>query len=204
MNKTASNKLKGKDFITLGIFSVLFIAIFFVCLMVSSMAPVLQPFGIAFTALAGAPVYMFMRTKVDKWGGIIISGTLYALFMFASGSGWIILAATIAGAVLAELLSRISNYQSYPMLTAGYSVFMAFTALGSYLPYIVMRDYYISLSEKSGVNGEFMKKVIELMNGPMIMIAVISAAICAILGALLARAMFKKHFTKAGLVKEVA
>ncbi|MFT3983700.1 MAG: MptD family putative ECF transporter S component [Lachnospiraceae bacterium] len=204
MNENTNNKMKSRDFITLGIFSVLFIAIFFVCLMCVSFAPILQPFGIALTALAGGPVYMLMRIKVNHFGGIIISGTLYALFMFATGSGWIILVSTIIGAVLADLISKVSNNKSYTILTVGYSVFMAFTALGSYLPYLVMRDYYVALSESSGVNGEFMTAVVALMNGPMIMIAVAAAAVSAILGALLAHTMLKKHFIKSGMVKEVA
>lgn len=204
MNETTNNKMKAKDFITLGIFSVLFIVIFFVCLLCVSFAPFLQPFGIALTALIGGPVYMLMRAKVGKFGEIIISGTLYAVFMFATGAGWIILITTVLGAVIAEFISKASGYRSYKMLTLGYVVFMALTALGSYLPYIVMRDYYMALSQSTGVNGEFMAAVVEFMNGPMIVVAVISAALGAILGALLARAMFKKHFIKAGVIKEVA
>ena len=55
--KTTTNnlKLQGRDFINIGIFTVLFIIAYMVCVMLLSLTAYTQPFGIAAAAVLGAP-----------------------------------------------------------------------------------------------------------------------------------------------------
>ena len=205
MSKTniPATRLKGRDFINLGIFTVIFIVLFMVCIMVMSMTVYTQPFGAALGALIAAPVYMLLSAKTPKTGAILIFGILFALVMFAMGSGWPILVSVVIGTVLAELIAQSRKYTSYIAGSIGYAVLMASTAIGSYVPLLTMKDYYSRLAATNSIDNEFMAQLVDFISGPYLILAVVVTVITAICGTLLARGIFKKHFVKAGLMKEV-
>lgn len=203
--KTTTNnlKLQGRDFINIGIFTVLFIIAYMVCVMLLSLTAYTQPFGIAAAAVLGAPVYMLLRTKTPKTGAIIIFGVLLAIIFFVMGNGWPLPTATIIGAIIAELIAKAGQYKSYKHETVGYVIFMTLSAIGSYTPMVIMRDYYIEISVANGVDEAYMEQIAMTTTVPYLVLACVVTAVMAILGTFLARAMFKKHFVKAGLIKEV-
>lgn len=196
-------KLKGKDFINLGIFTVIFIVLFVVCISVMAFTIYTQPFGVALAALIAAPVYMLIRTKAPKCGAIILFGVLLGLVLFVMGSGWPILLSVVAGAIAAELIARSGQYKSYTRETIGYVVLMAATAIGSYMPLLTMKDYYKQLAASNSVDNAFMAQLVDFISGPYLVLAIVVTMATAVLGAMLARAMLKKHFVKAGLVQGV-
>ena len=63
-----SDKMKAKDYITLGIFTVLFFAVVMVCIFASAATVVTFAFGSAIAAIPGGIIYMLMRAKVPKAG----------------------------------------------------------------------------------------------------------------------------------------
>lgn len=203
-NKTTSSaKLGGRDFINLGIFTVIFIVLFMACIMVMSMTIYTLPFGVALGSFAAASVYMLLRVKAPKTGAIILFGVLFGLVMFAMGSGWPILAAVIISSIIAELIARSGHYKSYTCEVIGYCVLMVGTAIGSYVPFIVMKDYYLKVAEGNSINGQFMSRLVEFISGPYLALALATTAVTAMLGTVLARVIFKKHLVKAGLLKEM-
>ena len=121
----ASDKMKAKDFITLGIFTVLFFAVVMVCIFASAATVVTFAFGSAIAAIPGGIIY-------------IVSGVVIGLIEFLIGAGWAVAVGFIAGAVIAELLARAGHYKSFWLNTIGYSVYMTFFALGTYLPMVIM------------------------------------------------------------------
>ena len=129
-----SDKMKAKDYITLGIFTVLFFAVVMVCIFASAATVVTFAFGSAIAAIPGGIIYMLMRAKVPKAGSVLLSGVVIGLIEFLIGAGWAVAVGFIAGAVIAELLARIGHYKSFWLNTIGYSVYMMFFALGTYLP----------------------------------------------------------------------
>lgn len=202
-NKTTSGtKPGGRDFINLGIFTVIFIILFMACIMVMSMTIYTLPFGVALGSFVAASVYMLLRAKAPKTGTIILFGVLFGLVMFVMGSGWPILAAVITGSVIAELIARSGHYKSYTCEVIGYCVLMLGTAIGSYIPFLVMKDYYLKVAEGNSINREFMSRLVEFINGPYLALALATTIVTAVLGTVLARAVFKKHLVKAGLLKE--
>ena len=140
--------------------------------------------------------------KAPKTGAIILFGVLFGLVMFVMGSGWPILAAVIASLIIAELIARSGYYKSYAREVIGYCVLMLGTAVGSYIPFLVMKDYYLKVAEGNSINGEFMSRLVEFISGPYLAAALATTVVTAILGTVLARAVFKKHLVKAGLLKE--
>ena len=200
---TVGTKPSGRDFINLGIFTVIFIVLFMACIMVMSMTIYTLPFGVALGAFISASVYMLLRAKVPKTGAIILFGVLFGLVMFVMGSGWPILAAVIAGSIIAEFIARSGHYRSYAGEVIGYCILMLATAIGSYIPFLVMKDYYLKIAEENSINGKFMARLIEFISGSYLAIALATTVVAAILGTVLARSIFKKHLVKAGLLKEI-
>ena len=203
-NKTTSGaKLGGRDFINLGIFTVIFIVLFMACIMVMSMSIYTLPFGVALGSFVAASVYMLLRAKAPKTGAIILFGVLFGLVMFVMGSGWPILVAVIIGSIFAELIARSGHYKSYTREVIAYCVLMVGTAIGSYVPFLVMKDYYLKVAEGNSINGQFMSRLIEFISGPYLALALATTVVTAILGTVSARVIFKKHLVKAGLLKEM-
>ena len=63
-----SDKMKAKDYITLGIFTVLFFAVVMVCIFASAATVVTFALGSAIAAIPGGIIYMLMRAKVPRPG----------------------------------------------------------------------------------------------------------------------------------------
>lgn len=119
-----SDKMKAKDYITLGIFTVLFFAVVMVCIFASAATVVTFAFGSAIAAIPGGIIYMLMRAKVPKAGSVLLSG----------------------------------------------------------------------------VSAEYLAELHSFMNGTMVVIIAVVTFVAGIIGALIAKGVFKKHFQKAGIV----
>ena len=143
---------------------------------------------------------MLMRAKVPKAGSVLLSGVVIGLIEFLIGAGWAVAVGLIAGAVIAELLARIGHYKSFWLNTIGYSVYMMFFALGTYLPMVIMTGYVDDMSTSNGVSAEYLTELHSFMNGTMVVIIAVVTFVAGIVGALIAKGVFKKHFQKAGIV----
>ena len=78
-----TTKMKAKDFITLGIFTVLFFAVVMVCIFASAATVVSFAFGCAIAALPGGIIYMLMRAKVPKAWSVLLSGVVIGRWLLA-------------------------------------------------------------------------------------------------------------------------
>lgn len=76
MNSVKESKtLKGKDLITIGIFSAIYFVLNFICMLVSGLHPliwILMPMNIAI--VTGIP-FLLMCAKVQKFGAVLIMGS---------------------------------------------------------------------------------------------------------------------------------
>lgn len=196
----ASGRMKAKDYITLGIFTVLFFAVVMVCIFASAATVVTFAFGCAIAAVPGGIIYMLMRAKVAKPGSVLLSGVVIGLIEFIIGAGWAVAVGFIVGAVVAELLARAGSYRSFWLNTVGYAVYMTCFAIGTYLPMVIMSGYVDDMSTSNGVSADYLTALHSFMNSTMVGVIAVVTFAAAIAGALLARAMFKKHFRKAGIV----
>lgn len=195
-----SDKMKSKDFITLGIFTVLFFVVIMVCVFASAATLVTYAFGSAIAAIPGGIIYMLMRAKVPKPGSVFLSGFIIGLIQFLAGAGWPVALGFVVGAVLAELLSKAGGYKNFWFNTIGYSIYMCCFALGTYLPMVFMANYVEDMSTSNGVDAAFIKGLHDFMNGPLIIAIVAVTFVAGIIGALIAKAVFKKHFERAGII----
>ena len=73
-------------------------------------------------------------------------------------------------------------------------------ALGTYLPMVIMTGYVDDMSTSNGVSAEYLTELHSFMNGTMVVIIAVVTFVAGIVGALIAKGVFKKHFQKAGIV----
>lgn len=195
-----SSKLQAKDFITLGIFTVLFFVVVMVCVFASAVTVVSYAFAPAIAAIPGGVIYMLMRAKVPKTGGILLSGVVIGLIEFLIGAGWAVALSFVIGGLLAELVSRIGQYKNFWLNTIGFSLYMCSFAIGTYLPMVLLSAYTTDMSTSNGVEESYLAEMYSFITGPMVILIVVITFAAGIVGSLLAKALFKKHFQKARIV----
>lgn len=191
-----SRKLSGKDLITIGIFS----AIYFVlnlAAMITGFVPVLW---LLLPGVTGIP-FLLMASKVRKPGAVLIMGTITALLYFVTGQFTVLLLITFAIAcILSELYRAVTKYDnSFTHMMISF-VFFCYGMLGSPLAIWVYKDSFLAQIQQNGMSAEYVRSLSGLISTPMLIILCISPVIGGVIGALIAKGLFRKHFKKAGIV----
>ena len=84
MRKTDSKKLETRDFISVGIFSLIYAVVAFVIGGVAQMTPVTFPFMPMIVALLTGTVFMLYVAKIPKKGALSILGVIAAILLFVT------------------------------------------------------------------------------------------------------------------------
>ena len=79
---STDKKLKGKDLITIGIFSAIYFVINFAFMLLGGIHPVLWMLMPGFIAVFAGIPFMLMVTKVQKLGAVFLMGLITALIYF--------------------------------------------------------------------------------------------------------------------------
>lgn len=193
-------KLTGRDLITIGIFS----AIYFVlnlAAMIIGFVPVLWLLlpGVA-GILTGIP-FMLMESKVRKPGAIFIMGAITALLYFVTGQFTVLLLITFAVAcILSEVYRAITKYDNnFIHMTISFIIF-CYGMLGSPMAIWVYKDSFLAQIQQNGMSAEYVQSLSGLISTPMFIGLCVSPIIGGLVGAMIAKGLFRKHFRKAGIV----
>lgn len=196
----ASKKLSGRDLITIGIFS----AIYFVlnlAAMITGFVPVLWLLlpGIA-GIVTGIP-FLLMTSKVRKPGAVLIMGAITALLYFVTGQFTVLLLITFAIAcILSEVYRAVTKYDSsFTHMSLAFVIF-CYGMLGSPLAIWVYKDSFLTQIQQNGMSAEYVQSLSGLISTPMLIALCISPIVGGVIGALIAKGLFRKHFQKAGMV----
>ena len=111
-----SNKFKTKDFVFIGIMTVVYIAVFMVIgFVTAAINPFLHAFSPAITGLVVGTIYLFLAIKVPKFGVFTISQLLLIMIVLILGMGylpWLI--GMFIGALLGDIAANTSKlYDSH-------------------------------------------------------------------------------------------
>ena len=148
---------------------------------------------------AGIP-FLMMCTKVPKTGAVVLMGFITALIYFVTGQFTVvILIAFAVSCILAELCRICSHYRSFRGNALAY-VFFSLGMIGSLLPVWIMRDSFLAQISQQGMPEAYVSTLAALTSPGMIVVLVGAPIVGAILGILLAKGMFRKHFEKAGIL----
>jgi len=199
-HSTSSRKMQGKDLITIGIFSAIYFVINFIFMVSGGIHPILwilMPGTIAL--FAGIP-YMLMVAKVQKPGAVFLMGLITGLIYFATGQFTVvILVSMVLSCGLAELTRYLTKYNTLSGSYLSY-IFFSYGMVGSPLPIWLFKESFLAQISEQGLPADYVLAVEAPSANWMLIVLFVAPAIGAIVGAVITRALFKKHFEKAGIV----
>lgn len=198
-SETGSNKLKAKDFITVGIFMAIILVVEFACGMLGYIHPFIVASYVIMIPLVGAIPMMLFYTKVQKFGMITIMSILIAIMMFVLGMGFLGAPLIIIAGVVADLIAKSGKYKSFKKTMISYGVFCLWIC-ANYFPVIVTAESYRQDLIDEGYSAEYCNNLFLAINYKTIGILLILCFVFGCLGALIGKAVVKKHFEKAGIV----
>ena len=194
-----SNRLKAKDFITVGIFTAILFAVEFACGMLGYIHPYIVASYVVMIPLVGAIPMMLFYTKVEKFGMITIMSVLIAIIMFVTGMGYLGAPLIILSGVIADLIAKSGNYKSAKKTMFSYGVF-CFWICANYFPVVVSATSYRQSLVDAGYSTEYCDNLFRAINYKTIGVLLLLCFIFGCIGAVIGKAVVKKHFEKAGIV----
>lgn len=196
---SASRGLKGRDLITVGIFTALYFVINFLFMLLSGLHPYLWVFMPAIDALFAGIPFMLACAKVSKFGTVLIIGMVPSLIYFITGMFTpLILGLMLASCVVAEIIRAATRYESFAGNAVAYAVF-GFGMCGSPLPLWAFHDSFVAQIAGQGMGADYLATLETAANPGMLVAMFVATFVAGLIGAYIARGMFKKHFVKAGL-----
>ena len=197
---TNGKMLKGRDLITVGIFSAIYFVINFIFMLMSGFHPMIWILMPALIALFTGVPFMLMCAKVQKPGAVILMGLITGLLYFVTGQFTVIILVTfVIGCGLGEIVRAATRYTSFKGNTISFALF-SLGMVGSPLPIWIMRDSFLAQITEQGMPADYVATLEAVSSPVMLVVMVVAPLVTAVIGAWIAKGMFKKHFTKAGIV----
>lgn len=132
MLKTDSKKLETRDFISVGIFSLIYSVVAFVIGGVAQMTPVTFPFMPMIVALFTGTVFMLYVAKIPKKGALSILGVIAAILLFITGMFWMMSVFFLVFGLIADFICASADFRSFKKNLLAYCV-MALAPMGAYM-----------------------------------------------------------------------
>ena len=196
-DRNTGKMLKGRDLITTGIFFALYFILTMIPMFISGISPFIWVLFPGLAAILGSIPFMLLCARVQKPGAILIMGTVMAIFC---AMGYFILAFGLffGGALVAEAIRWATGYRSW----WGNAVAFMFFSLGwmsSPLPMWLFHDQFMVKISGMGMQAEYVAACEAVAAPPFMVLCIGFTLVGAVIGVFLTRALFKKHFLKAGL-----
>ena len=196
---TNNNKLKAKDFITVGIFTAILFVVEFACGMLGYIHPFIVASYVIMIPLVGAIPMMLFYTKVQKFGMITIMSVLIAIIMFVMGMGYLGAPLIVAAGVIADLIAKSGKYKSFKKTMVSYGVFCLWIC-ANYFPVVITADAYRKSLTDGGYSAEYCNNLFLAIHYKTICVLLALCFVFGCIGAVIGKAVVKKHFEKAGIV----
>nr|WP_314930789.1 MptD family putative ECF transporter S component [Shuttleworthia satelles] len=191
-----SNKLNAKDLIHVGIYTAIYLVIFFAIGLLGAV-PILYPLEYLLIPFVTGIPFMLFLTKVEKFGMVSIMGVIIAVFWYLMGYTWIPTLTWIASGILSDLIFRLGKYKSFKLDVIGYWIFSC-GMIGCAAPMWLLTSSYMK-QVRDSMGDEYVAGLSKYMPSWMGFAAIGIILVSSILGALLGRKMLKKHFERAGI-----
>ncbi|MGO5064056.1 Trep_Strep domain-containing protein [Clostridium sporogenes] len=195
---SVNNKITTKDLINLGIFTIFYFVMFFICGLLAYI-PILAVILPFLLGIVGGIPFILLVSKTGKFGIVTLMGLLEGLLCFVVGQSWISIIFGFVFGLIADLIIKSGNYKRFKTIAIGYSVFNEWV-IGSMLPMWIMRDTFFKMYRENGGTEQYINTMMKLTSNNMLIVVIILALIGGALGMFLGRAMLKKHFTRARII----
>lgn len=192
----ANDKLQGKDLITTGIYTALYIVAMFVS-SVANVTPMTFMFYPAVASLLGAVFFVMLTSKVQKFGPVIIWGVIVGLLYLVLGMG-ATLPFFVVGSIIAQAIIAKGGYKSMRATTVAYVIASVF-AIGGYSQLFLFTDQYLQEAVRRGLTDSFVANLGSFATTEFLLAMVVATAVCALLGCLFSKAVLGKKLEKTGV-----
>ena len=189
-------KLKIKDLVTIGVFAVIYLVIMFGVGMIG-LVPILFLVYPTILGIVSGTVVMLFMAKVQKPWALLIFGMLTPIFMMVEGHTYILVLHAFAVILIAELIRRAGNYNSFKYNMLSFAIFNTWIC-GSLMQMLWAREKYIEMTMMMG--NEYVEALERLVTYPHMALVHLGAILGGLIGANIGRVLLKKHFIKAGIV----
>lgn len=200
MTDRKTNSLQTENFITIGVFSLIYFAVAFIIGGIAQMTPITFPFMPMIVAIFTGSVFMLYAAKTPKKGAVFILGILAGLLLFITGMFWMMSVFFIVLGFIADRVAASGNFKSFRKNLTAYCIF-ALAPMGAYLPMAIMPAQFDEFMRKKGNVSSFSNIIHSIgANWWAIPAMLLGTLICAIIGGMIGKKLLKKHFEKAGIV----
>ena len=183
--------------VSIGVFAVIYFVLLYGVGMMG-MIPILFLIYPTVLAIVAGTVVMLFMTKVQKPWALFIFGMIAPLLMFAMGHTYVLLVLSLIIMIIAELIRKIGNYNSFKYNMLSYAVFSTWIC-SSLMQMLLLKEKYLEMT--LGMMGqEYADALEKLITYPHMALVALGAFIGGIIGAYIGKALLKKHFEKAGIV----
>ncbi|MDU1030855.1 MULTISPECIES: MptD family putative ECF transporter S component [Anaerococcus] len=191
-----NKKLKVKDLVSIGVFAVIYFALMFGVGMMGIIPILFLIYPTVLAIVAGTVVMLFM-TKVQKPWALFIFGMISPLVMFAAGHTYVVVVLSLIVMIIAELIRKIGNYNSFKYNMISYAIFSTWIC-SSMMQMLLAKEVYVEHCKMMG--DDYVVALEKLITYPHMALVALGAFIGGIIGAYIGKALLKKHFEKAGIV----
>lgn len=210
---TTTTRLGTRDYISIGVYTVLYFVMISIGALITHLIPVGMPFAGFACGLLGTTPLLLLMSKSRRFGAISIMGILLALLMGAVHGNYYTVATSLIAAILADLIATKTGStsdnnangtdnakapaRSTGITLASVSVFNLWS-IGMFLPFYIGRSTYLQqLTARKG--AEYASRLAGLFPAWTLPVVIVLGLLGGLLGGLIGLAMFRRHFERAGL-----
>ena len=191
-----SDSLKTKDLIHVGVYTAIYIVVFFTVGMINAI-PFLYPLLFILVPLITGIPFMLFLTKVEKFGMVSIMAVIIGIFWYIMGYTWIPTVSFIVLGLISDFVMKTGKYKKFSMNILGFVIFSC-SMLGLPAPMWLMTETYMA-GVREAMGEKYVMEVTKFMPPWMGFVALVCIIISSIFGAFIGRRMLKKHFERAGI-----
>ena len=194
-----NRKLTGKDVIAIGIYSAIYFVMNFAA-MITGFIPLFWILLAGTAAILTSIPFLLMAVKVPKPGAVLIMGFITAFLYFITGQFTVLILITmLIACVLSEAYRYITKYAlKFRNLVVAFILF-SYGMVGSPLALFVYRESFLAQISET-MSRKYVVAISSYITTPMLILLLVSPIVGGLLGVLIAKGIFKKHFEKAGIV----
>lgn len=194
-----NRKLTGKDVIAIGIYSAIYFVMNFAA-MITGFIPLFWILLAGTAAILTSIPFLLMAVKVPKPGAVLIMGFITAFLYFITGQFTVLILITmLIACVLSETYRYITKYAlKFRNLVIAFILF-SYGMVGSPLALFVYRESFLAQISET-MSRKYVVAISSYITTSMLILLLVSPIVGGLLGALIAKGIFKKHFEKAGIV----
>lgn len=189
--------LKVQELISSGVYATVYFFVVFIATMILRFTiPTFNSLLIpALSALLSGVVYLMVVNKVPKFGAITIVGSIMAIFFLIFGYFPLAFLPSIVFPFLADIVQNKTKLTDKAKLFLSYTLF-SFGLTGPILPLWFMKEAYTESLLKRGKDMSYINSVFEPITTGTFFISMGLTVVCSIIGLIIGKRIYNKHFAK--------